>query len=248
MAGSTACGLCGRTFAPYGSTRHSYCKACTARFDREAAKPHRIDCKECGKKFTARMRTVRYCSDECRVDGKRRFLREYMRRYLADPGNHGRMLARVRAAKSARMAREGRGGRQGQRRRRQGPQPRAGRSAAGKAKSRTCGLCGSTFAPYGGARHTYCKRCTARADREVSKARRNDCKECGKAFTAVPHSVLYCSDKCRASGKRRMALERRSRVAADPERHAALLARQRVWHAAHKDEGGTKPAAARQTR
>ena len=245
MAGSTACRLCGRTFDPYGSTHHSYCKACTARSDRAVAKTHRLDCKECGKKFTARIRTVRYCSDECRVDGKRRFLREYMRRYMADPGNHGRMLARVRAAKSARRAREGRGGRQGQRQRRQGPQPRA----AEKAKSHTCGLCGIKFATYGGARHTYCKRCTAKADREVSKARRNECKVCGKAFTAVPHSVLYCSDECRASGKRRTVLERRRRLAADPERHAATLARQRAWYAAHKDEAGTEQAAAaRQTR
>ena len=238
MAKSTVCGLCGRTFGPYGGAHRSYCKSCMAKSDREASGPHRLVCKECGKEFSSRTRTVRYCSDECGVNGKRRVLREYMRKYMADPAHHARALARIRAAKAARRAREG-----GGKPRRPKPQSNAGRRAArrsprgaGSTKSSPCGLCGRTFAPYGRVRHAYCKQCTTKADAEAGTSHRKDCRECGKEFTAKPHAVLYCSDACRASGKRTNVLEYRRRIAADPARHAAKLARQRAWYAAHKDK------------
>ena len=63
-----ACRLCGRDVVARGrpGPRPTFCKRCTAKADREAAKVLRVRCKECGKKFTTAHRGVRYCSDSCR--------------------------------------------------------------------------------------------------------------------------------------------------------------------------------------
>ena len=227
MAASKACQVCGRTFAPYGGTHHACCKRCTARADRAVGGLRSLECKECGRKFTAASRAFRYCSDACRTEGGRRRIRGYMRRYAKDPAKHALMLARVRASKEARRAREG-GPRRGHR------NSVDGASGAKGKETSTCGLCGLPFAPYGHTWHAYCKQCTTNADREVARVRRVDCKECGKAFTAAHLTVRYCSDACSAAGKRRTDRESRRRHAADPKNRAINRARSRACYAANK--------------
>ena len=54
------------------------------------------------------------------------------------------------------------------------------------AKALTCRLCGRSFEPHGGigrvALRTYCKGCTAKADREITRAASADCRECSSGF------------------------------------------------------------------
>ena len=108
------CALCGRNFAPYGCANHPvHCKRCTAKFDREINRVMTMDCKECGKKFSAPKRHIRYCSEACRLDGRRRAGRESDRRRRADPEARALALARWRAWDAAR-----RGGKKGRGRRR----------------------------------------------------------------------------------------------------------------------------------
>ena len=73
----------------------------------------------------------------------------------------------------------------------------------------------------------------------MGRARRKECKECGKAF-AAQRAVMHCSHACRASAKRCGALEYRRGLAADPERHAAKLAYQGALCAASRSGEGEK--------
>ena len=116
---------------------------------------------------------------------------------------------------------------------------RAGRGAARPRRSAAaaepyaCALCGRDFAPYGGGRHpVHCKRCSAKADREIGEERTLNCKECNKKFTTSNHTVRYCSAKCRTDTRRRVALERYHSRMADPEERALAAARQRARLAA----------------
>ena len=231
MAKAGTCRLCGQGFAPYGGRYHGYCKECTAKADRAAAKPFSVDCKECGKKFFARTNTTRYCSDECRAVVGRRRVRESMRRYLADPERRAVVLARTRASAAARRARE-RKGRQKQGHGRRRP---AGRgtarppSAAPGGKSLACRLCGSAFAPYGGTgNRAYCKKCTAKADREVGRVWRIQCAQCGREFSATHRLARYCSDACRTDGRRRSDRVRSRRRLADKKKRAVASAHVRA--------------------
>ena len=227
MPGRTACRLCGRRFAQYGRARHrAYCKRCTARADREIARALRVKCKECGKKFAAPNRTVRYCSDECRAEGLRRYNREYQRMSLADPEKRAAAAARTRASEAARAARE-RGGRPPP------PQRQAPPRASPNAEPSTCLLCGRRFAQYGrSSRHGYCRRCTAKADREIARTLNVNCNACGKKFSTNSRAVRYCSDECRAEGLRRSRRGSRRRAEADPEKRALAAARRRARNAA----------------
>ena len=72
-----------------------------ARLDGEVAKVKRIKCKECGKEFSAKNRTVRYCSSKCSTEVIRRRIREYARRRAADPEQAAILSARDRARKGA---------------------------------------------------------------------------------------------------------------------------------------------------
>ena len=108
-----ACRLCGAAFAPYGGiANRTYCRACTAKTDRDAARVLTVRCKECGKKFSTKSRTVRYCSAQCSTEGRRRSGRGSRRRSMADPENRAVAAARIRAWSAAQRDKKG-GGRHG---------------------------------------------------------------------------------------------------------------------------------------
>ena len=257
MARTGACRLCGNGLDPRrGAGRRSYCEGCAAKADKKAAQRPRVDCKECGKAFSTMTRTVRYCSDACRAAAARRSNNENQRRYAADPKNRAIKLARARVSAAARRARDraggvvvvGGGG--------ENPPPpptlplpppprRATRDAEGPGRNATaaepyaCALCGRSFAPYGsGARPVHCKRCRAKADKEIGKKLAVNCKECGKKFSTPNRIVKYCSTKCRAAGRSRISRESSRRRMADPEARALVAARWRAWDAARR--GGKK--------
>ena len=234
MARQVTCRLCGRGFEVRGrGNLPAYCKRCTARADREIAKMPRADCRECGKTFPTRTRSVRYCSDECRTAAVRRRNREYQRRYAADPEKRAMGLARMRAWAAARKAKA-----QGKRPPPAGRGAKSPRRSAAPAEPYACALCGRDFVAYGGARPLHCKRCRARIDREIGRVMAVKCKECGKAFSTPSRVVRYCSKACRAAGWNRSNRESTRRRMADPEKHVMAAARQRAWAAARR--GGEK--------
>ena len=231
VAKTTTCRACGRDFERFcRSGFNSYCKRCTARADKEIAKTLSVDCKECGKAFPARMRTVRYCSDKCRA--AHRIDAETRRRRNADPEKRAIKMARARAHNAARRARE-RGGRKPPRAGRDATSPRSGAKAA---EPRPCALCGRSFAPPGGRgrRPVHCRRCAARADRKIGRERTLNCKECGARFSTPKRNVRYCSKACSADSRRRATLERYHRRMADPEKRALAAARRRAQLAANR--------------
>ena len=234
MAKAGACRLCGRGIEPHGrGGSPAYCKGCTAKADKKAARMPRVDCRECGKAFSTRLLTVRYCSDPCRSAAARRASVEGRRRYDADPEKLALKRARSRLAAAARRAKK-RGDRP----------PRANRDIKGlrpnarSAEPYPCALCGSDFVPYGAGRPAYCKRCAAKADKEIGRERTLNCKECGKKFTTPNRIVKYCSTKCRAAGRRRISREGARKRMKDPEARAMAAARRRAWDAARR--GGKK--------
>ena len=202
----------------------------------------RVDCKECGKAFSTSSRSARYCSDGCRAEAGRRYSREYMRKYMSDPDKRAMMLARTRAAAANRRAKEGKEGRRQRRLREKERQRRLAAAGGGTerppraeaSKPTSCGLCGRSFEPYGRAHHAYCKRCTAKADKEIARVLRINCKECGKAFSTSNRAVRYCSAECRAEGRRTQDRRHMHESAADPEKHAIRLARTRAWAASRR--------------
>ena len=231
MARPTACGLCGSDIGPHGrGNRPAYCKRCIAKADREIARMPRVDCRECGKTFSTRTRTVHYCSDACRTVAARRARVEGQRRYNADPEKLALARARGRLAAAARRA-KARGDKQ---------PPRANRDVKSlkpnpkSAEPYACALCGRDFVPYGGARPIHCKRCSARMNREMARVMAVDCKECGKKFSTSNRTVRYCSKACSAAGQRRSSNASARRNRADPEKHAVFLARQRARTAARR--------------
>ena len=226
----TACGLCGRAFEQYGGSggRRAYCKECAARADKAVSSAPVVQCKECGKKFTAPSRRHHYCSTACRDEFARRRNRDNSRKYMADPERRAMALARSRLYGAASRARN-RGGR---RKPGMGGTKRPTR-AADASKRFACGLCGRTFAPYGhGSRPSYCKRCRDRADREIARVLRVDCKACGGKFSTTNRLVRYCSDACRTAGRTVRDREYIRAYLADPEKRAVRLARRRALHAA----------------
>ena len=182
-----------------------------------------MDCKACGKRFSAPRRSARYCSDGCRADGARRRNREHQRKYLADPEKRALTAARNRAIAAARAARK-RGGRP--------PQRQAPPRADPDAEPSVCRLCGRTFAQYGRSnRHAYCRRCTARADRDVGRTLRAKCAGCGGRFSTTSLAVRYCSDECRADGALRSQRKSDLRFKADPGKRALAEAQKRALRA-----------------
>ena len=240
MAKMLTCRTCGRGFERYLRTgRNSYCRHCAAKADKEIARILRVDCKECGKPFPTKSRVVRYCSDECRSAAARRANAESQRRYTADPEKRAIKLARARAAGAARRARD-RGERP-----RPPPPPRAGRGAGMPRRSAeaagrcACALCGRRFEPYGdGSRPVHCKRCAAKADREVARMLSVDCRECGKEFSTPSRVVKYCSKECSAASQSRSRRESARRRMANPNARALAAAYQRARDAARR--GGEK--------
>ena len=170
MARPAACALCGRDIEPHDrGSRPACCKRCIAKTDREIARMPRVDCRECGKALSTRTRAARYCSDACRSPAARRARAEGRRKYAADPEKRALQLARLRRSAAARGARE-----RGDKR-----PPRASRGvkspkpSQGSDEPYPCALCGRYFAPHGGRgrRQVHCKRCRAKADKEIGRER-----------------------------------------------------------------------------
>ena len=242
VAKTLTCRTCGRGFErSRRASPYVYCKRCTARADKEVARKPRVDCKECGRTFSAKMRTVRYCSDACRTAAARRANAESQRRYKADPQNRARMLALARASAARRAAERG-----------DKPPPLASRDVkslrpnARSAEPYPCALCGLDFAPYGGRRPSYCKRCRAGVDKEIGRKRTLNCKECGKEFSTLNRTVRYCSKECNAAGRSRISNKSSRRRLEDPEIRALDAARQRarsVARRAREEGSGRRPNA-----
>ncbi len=227
---AAACRMCGAGFARYGRGAGALCKRCAAKAGREAGRALRASCKACGKGFAASTRSARYCSAECRADGARRRNREHQRKYMADPARRALAMARMRVAAAARATRE-RGGRPP---RRQAP-PRVDPNAAPS----VCRLCGRGFAQYGGSnRHAYCRRCTAKADREMGRTLRASCKACGKKFSTASRAVRYCSAECRAEGLRSSRRGSDRRLKTDTKKRATAGARKGARSAARRGGAG----------
>ena len=199
----------------------------------------RVDCRECGKALSTRTRAARYCSDACRSPAARRARAEGRRKYAADPEKRALQLAHLRRSAAARGARE-----RGDKR-----PPRASRGvkspkpSQGSAEPYPCALCGRYFAPHGGRgrRPVHCKRCRAKADKEIGRERALNCKECGTRFSTSNRAVRYCPKACSAAGRNRISRESGRRRMADPEKRAADLARTRARSAASR--AGKKGAA-----
>ena len=301
---SVVCGLCGRTFAPYGGASQVYCKRCTAKIDREIRREMAVDCRASGKAFATASRAVRCRSGECGAEGRCRSERESARRRKADPerraaraayaranafigpakglngrpvldggrgrgecGGRARRMARMRArrhlADTDLLAALNRGRLCARRCRAARP---AGRLCArarparrlanlitpsllrgAMARPTECRACGRSLAQHGDPRHLYCRRCMAKADREAAQTPRVECRECGKRFSTRTRTVKYCSDACRAAGKRRIGVEGQRRYMADPEKRAMALVRSRMAAAAGRAgaQGGRQPRAGR---
>lgn len=228
MAEPITCKLCGRDFAPYSRSYHVYCRRCRAKSDRRLGRTMIVKCRVCGGGFSTAHPLACYCSDKCRAEARRRADREYHRRYSSDPKKRALVLARGRATAAAHADRE-RGGRR---------RP-AGRAAGRlsrnqEASTAVCEMCGRSFAQYGGTIRVHCRRCTAKADRDIGRVLRANCKECGRAFSATSRTIRYCSKACSSEGSRRSRTASRRRTMADPERRAVAAARTRAWNAAQR--------------
>ena len=242
MAKTIACRLCGSDIKPRGrGNRPAFCKRCNAKADKMIAQRPRMDCRECGKAFSAKNRSVRYCSDACRTASARRANVESQRKYTADPRNHARKLAHARASAARRAAERGK--RQPTRASRD---VKSQRPNAKSAEPYACALCGRDFVPYGGRRPVHCKRCAAKADKDIGRKRTLNCKECGKKFSTLNRIVRYCSRECNAASQSRISRESGRLRLKDPEVRALASARWRAWVAARKgkQEGsGRRPSA-----
>ena len=203
MAMPTACAACGRSLARYGDPRHLCCRRCTTKAEGDVARTPPDECRECGKKFHARTRSVKYCSDACGAAGNRRINAASQRRYMADPEKRAMSLARSRALSAARTTLAHGGG--GQLRRSRVDSRTAARSPrrAKRPEVSACGLCGRTFEQYAYRRTNYCKRCRARIDRKINAVLAVDCKVCGKRFFTKSPLAKYCSLECRNAVRNR---------------------------------------------
>ena len=228
MAQTADCRLCGRSFVRCG--RHAHCKRCAAKADRAIARDLRADCKECDKPFSTDRRSVRYCSDACRADARRRSSREHGRRRLMDPRKRAVATARVRAIMAGRRA----VGAGGPPKRGRGRQRKRADGGAAASRTLTCKLCGRSFELRGMGIRSYCRRCAAMADREAARKPRRQCKECGKKFDSKAHFVRYCSDECSAKVARRRERRSNRRRSADPEKSAIAAARSRAYRGGRK--------------
>ena len=230
------CRACGRDFKRfYRRGRHSYCKRCTARADKEIARMPRVDCKECGKTFSTKTRAIRYCSDACRA--AHRIDAETRRRHNADPEKRVLRLARARAYNADRKAGE-RGDKRPPQASRDVARPRRSAKAA---EPYPCALCGRDFVPprRRGRHPFHCKRCRANADRKIGRKMDVKCRECSGAVAASNRAVRYCSRECKAAGRRRIARESARRSRGDPEFRAREAARTRAYNAARRDAKGS---------
>ena len=109
-----------------------------------------------------------------------------------------------------------------------------------------CALCGRDLGPYRrSGSNVYCKRCIAKADRELGRVVAMACRECGKKFSTQNRIVRYCSKECRADGYRHVVRESARRHMADPGKRARAAARARAYAAAKraaKKSGGRRSA------
>ena len=170
-----------------------------------------IRCRVCSREFAAGEGNARhrvYCSDGCRAVSARAYIREYMRRYLADPERREAIAARRRAANAARR--------------------RAAAAARGAIRAR-CACCGGEFSTAGRPVRYCSDRCRSddRSHRSpASKRRRRErrlaargpakCRICAREFEPGHGNgrlMAYCSPACQADGllaSRRESKRRRS--------------------------------------
>ena len=164
------------------------------------AKERTVKCRICGKAFLTDMRPGKpqvYCSPPCRAEGSRVRMREYMRRYLADPKRRAVHAARLRASSARRTARD----------------------ARNRTRSIECAQCGGEFSTSNRSIR-YCSdpcRKKARAIANAAYKRRRSgrdgstpatarCRVCSKEFEAGRGGRgglrIYCSHDCQVEGRR----------------------------------------------
>ena len=218
MGMPTACRLCGRALAPHAGDavgRHAHCERCTAKAaGGKAAGEPPDECRECGKKFHARASYVKYCSDACSAASRRRINAASQRKYMADPENRAKSLARSRERSAALTARaQGEGGRRRPRAARGRGTAARGQRSARMSEPSACRLCGRTFLQYGDHWTNYCKRCRARIDKKINAVLSVRCAVCGKRFATKSPLAKYCSPPCRKAARRqgKRAASRRRR-------------------------------------
>ena len=166
------CKECGGTFqTPRRTVR--YCSAACRKKGYKArrgqagsgrARDGMIECRECGGPLVAGVGpgTRVYCSAACRAEGKRTWMRNYMRRYLADPKKSALHSARADAAQARRRA----------------------AAARDRARRMRCRMCGGKFStPRGGVRYCSdpCREKGRRLVREAGERRRRERERAAKA-------------------------------------------------------------------
>ena len=167
-----------------------------------------VKCRICGGAFQTDMRPGNphvYCSPPCRAEGKRARMREYMRRYLADPERRAVHAARLRASTARRRARDGRD---------EVPRMRCKECAREfSPASRSVRYCSDPCRKKGLARvRAACRR--RREEREGRPATVR-CRVCSREFAPVHGDGMpriYCSLACRAEGRRAYFRERVRRL------------------------------------
>ena len=170
------------------------------------ARERTVKCRICGKAFLTDMRPGKpqvYCSPPCRAEGSRVRMREYMRRYLADPKRRAVHAARLRASSARRTARD----------------------ARNRTRSVECAQCGGEFSTSNRSIR-YCsdpcrKKARALAGAAYKRRRRErdgaamaataKCRVCSKEFAlgrGGGRRTLCCSHACRAEYRRDYFRER----------------------------------------
>ena len=203
MGVQMTCRLCGGGFERSGQGgAWRYCAKCRAWATKQSSKVLRVRCKECGKAFSTRKRSVRYCSGECRRLGDLRLNRasEARIRQAASSSSPASASASARAAGGG-----GRAGRGGERspvaksstRAAAGGGGRAGRG--GTAQVHRCRECGKKFVPdwKPGKPHAYCSE-GCRTD-----GRRRLYREARQRYRADPEKRAIQAARDNASAVRR---------------------------------------------
>ena len=88
IGSEASCERCGRPYIVKGATQ-KYCENCAGIMIQEKARKRYVPkeaatlvCQICGKEFTSTAnKKPKYCSDECREEGLRRYYKEYWRKY-----------------------------------------------------------------------------------------------------------------------------------------------------------------------
>lgn len=139
--------------------------------------PYKKVCEYCGKEFTARNITERFCCSDCRESYHKEEKKEYKnvcdycgKEFIANSKNVKYCSDECR--KNARNEKL-------------------------KYNKKICDYCGKEFIPTEITQRFCCDNCRQSFHREKIKEIKNICKNCGKEFITTNNKVKYCSDKCR---------------------------------------------------